>query len=139
MASANVDLVRSIYAGWERGDFSDTDWADPDIQYGMADGPEPGQWRGVSEMRFAFRTVLSAWEDLRVAVDEYRELDAERVLVTDRRTGQGKTSGLELGQMRTEGATVWRLRGGTVAGLLIYYHRDRAFADLGLSTEGDSS
>jgi hypothetical protein len=33
MASANVDLARSLYAAWEHGDYSSTEWAHTEIEY----------------------------------------------------------------------------------------------------------
>jgi ketosteroid isomerase-like protein len=63
--SANLDLVRSIYADWERGNYSATGWADPEMEYIIADGPDPVRGRGVKGMAAAWREVLSAWHDYR--------------------------------------------------------------------------
>jgi ketosteroid isomerase-like protein len=134
--STNLDLVRSIYAAWERGDYSSAEWADPEIEFIWADGPEPGDWKGLAEMAQSMRSWLSAWEKVHVEADEYRELDHERVLVLARHGGRGKTSGLEIGQAGTKNATLFRIRGGKVTRLVLYWSRDRAFADLGLATEG---
>lgn len=130
--SANLDLVRSIYKTWERGDFSSAEWADPNISLVFADGPDPGSWRGLAGMSDGFRSMFTAWEDVSATAEEYRELDGERVLVLDHRSGHGKTSGLQLGQLATEGGTLWQTRRGRVINLTIYWDRERALADLGL-------
>ena len=130
--SANVELVRSIFADWERGDFSSAEWAHPQIEYVRADGPEPGTWTGLARMAEAARTYLDAWNDFRFVADEYRELDSGRVLVLYHFFGRGKTSGVELERVRTEAAHVFHVSGGQVVKFVIYLDRDRAFADLGL-------
>ena len=81
MSQENLDLVRSIFAEWERGDFSSAEWADPEIEFVMVGGDSPGSWRGLAGMARGFRGWLSAWEAFRVKADEYREIDDERVLV----------------------------------------------------------
>jgi GNAT superfamily N-acetyltransferase len=96
MACANVNLVRSIYADWERGDFSRTEWADATIELVIADGPEPGTWSGLAGMAEFVREVLSFMEDRRDEAEDYPELADGRVFVLDRFSGRGRTSGLEL-------------------------------------------
>jgi ketosteroid isomerase-like protein len=130
--SANLDLVRSIYADWERGDFSDAAWADPDIEFVLADGPEPRTWTGLEGMSHGWREFLSAWEDWRGEAEGYRELDADRVLVLIVGSGRGKASGLDAARMRSTGANVLHIVDGRVARLVVHFNRERALADLGL-------
>jgi len=83
-------------------------------------------------MAEAWRNSLGSWTDFRVVAEEYRDLDDERVLVCDRLSGQGRTSGLDVGELRTEGAQVFQIRGGKVIKTVAYADRARALADLGL-------
>jgi ketosteroid isomerase-like protein len=133
--SANLDLVRSIYADWERGDFSSAEWADPNIEFEMADGPQPIASTGLAGMANAFRDWLSPWEHFSSEADEYRAVDDERVLVLIRRSGTGKSSQLKV--VVASGAVLFHLRDGTVTRLVLYNDRDRAVADLGLDESGD--
>ena len=125
-----LDLVRSMYAAWERGDFSSTEWADPAIEFVLTGGaPGDGSWRGRASMERGWGDFLHQWADLCVQVEEIRALDDERVLALDSPHGYGRTSGVEIGG---KGATVFHIREGRVTRLVNYWNRDRAFADLGL-------
>jgi ketosteroid isomerase-like protein len=140
MTSANLDLVRSIYEDWKRGDWSSVEWAHPEIEVVWADGPTPGKSTGAGGMAMRTRDFLSAWEGLRAEAEEFRELDAERVLVLDRPSGgHGKTSGLEVAQMSPKGAHLFHVRDGKVTRLVVYLDRQRALADLGRASEAGSA
>jgi ketosteroid isomerase-like protein len=130
--SENLDLVRSIYAAWERGDYSSVEWADPAIEYVVADGVEPGIWKGRAEMEKVLGSILDLWDDPRIEVDECRELDDSRVLVLNHLHAKGKTSGVDIGGMLRNGAAVLHLRNRRVTKYVSYWDRERALADLGL-------
>jgi ketosteroid isomerase-like protein len=83
-------------------------------------------------MAEVWREALNAFEGLRTEADEYRALDEERVLVLVHFSGRGKTSGVEVGDIHMKGANVFHVRGGKVTRLVLYWDRERAFADIGL-------
>jgi len=132
--SENLDLVRSLFAAWERGDWSAVDWADPEIEYLLVDEPGARRQSGVAAMVQTWRGYLSAWENYRVEATEYRQLDAERVLVLLTAFGRGRASGLDLGSVTRErkGANVFHIRDHKVTRLDTYFDKRRALADLGL-------
>jgi hypothetical protein len=50
-ASANLDLVRSIVAAWERGDYTrSAEWADSEIEFLGIEGLSRGSRAGIAEM-----------------------------------------------------------------------------------------
>jgi ketosteroid isomerase-like protein len=132
MFSANLELVRSIFAAaWERGDFTTAaDWADPELQFVVVGGPEPSSRKGLAGIGPGSEEFLSLWDNFRVKAEEYRELDDERVLVLTLATGRGRSSGVQIDQRR---ASLFHVRDGKLTRIVVYWERERAFADLGLS------
>jgi hypothetical protein len=134
--SSNLDLVRSIYADWARGDFTRRDWADAEIEFVVPDGPTPGRWRGLAQAVAVFLDSLTAWDGYRIEADSYRELDDERVLVLAHFTARSKASGIEVGhepgQVWMQGAGLFHIQGDKVTKLVSYNDADRALADLSL-------
>ena len=128
--SANLALVRSIYADWEQGDFSSARWAHPQVEFVVADGP--GTWIGLAAMAERYGKFLRVWKDYRGAVDGYREIDDDRVLALGHRTGRAKASGFDLAQMQNRSAALFEIHDGRVTRLARYMDPDRALADLGL-------
>jgi ketosteroid isomerase-like protein len=138
MSQASLERVRSIFAAWERGDFSSAEWVHPDIELVVTDGPDQGVWRGLDQMAKAWSEWLGAFEEYRVEADAYRELRGGGVvLVLVRHCGRGKASGLAVEELDREGANVFWLLDGKVVRLALYWSRDRALADLGLTPHAD--
>jgi ketosteroid isomerase-like protein len=128
----SVELVRAIYADWERGDFSSSGWAHPEFEAASVGGPEHAGTSGVAETGRAWREYLGQWEDYRVTAEEYREVDADTVLVFNRITGRGRTSGVEIGDTASRPANLFHMRDGLVLKMVLYWDRRRALHDLGL-------
>src|SRR5260370_38916176 len=80
MSQENVELVGSISAAHERGDYGSAEWAHPDIEDVIVGGPPPGSWKGRAAMARAAGELFSAWAGRRTVVGEVRPLDDERAL-----------------------------------------------------------
>jgi ketosteroid isomerase-like protein len=133
-----MDLLRALFAEWERGEFfTDAEWADPEIECVMADGPTPGAGTGLAGMATVFRDVITPFDDFRVNVEEYREIDGRRVVVLVKFSGRGKTSGMEIGRVDANNACLLDIDGGAVTRIALYWDRERLFADLDLGPVAD--
>ena len=112
-------------------DWTSVEWADPEIEFVIAGGPDPDSWIGVDGTAEGLRQWLSAWDDYTAEADAFREVE-ERVLAIGQMRGPGKKSGAKV---ETDFVNVFDFRDGRVVSLRLYSSRERAFADLGLTLE----
>ncbi len=132
MSRENVEIVRRIYAEWERGNFQEAlSRFDPEITFEtfMPDASENVVFHGIDEMASFTRDWFGQWRRYRVTGDEFRAVGADQVFVAGRQAATGIHSGAEV---ESPGYTVWTLRSGKVVRLLAHYDRDKALEAAGL-------
>ena len=117
MSDENVELARRIYDEWSRGDFTRTDFFDPEISFEMVDWPHQTHTRGIEEMWQTWRSTLSAFGDFRSVPTEFVDF-GRNVLVLNRIEGSGKESGAGVS---ADTASVLTVEGGKVVRLRLFW------------------
>ena len=129
MSQENVELVRTVFGDWARGDFrAASDLFAEDFEWKQSpDAVEPGSHRGAS-IRSALRQLFEIYENYRIEAEEY--IDAgDGIVVVGRARGTARGSGMELDQ----GVFfVWRARNGKLASLEAFRDRGEALEAVGL-------
>ncbi|MET0615491.1 MAG: nuclear transport factor 2 family protein [Thermoleophilaceae bacterium] len=122
MSEENVEIVRRVYERWARGDFSNVDDFDPDIEFEMADWPHQTKVTGIEAMWETWRSTLGAFEGFRSMATEFTAV-GDNVLVLNRIEASGKESGAGVG---ADVASLFTLRNGKVTRLALYWDVDAA-------------
>jgi len=122
MSQENVEIVRGIYDGWSRGDFSQAEVFDPEVEFEMVDWPHAASSRGIEAMRETWLASLRAWEDFRSFPMEFVD-HGRNVLVLNHIQGRGRESGADVS---ADTATVFTLDGGKVVRLALHWNVETA-------------
>jgi ketosteroid isomerase-like protein len=122
MSQENVEIVRSLYEGWLRGEIG-LDKLDPEISMMESETlPGAASAHGIEAVERYMRSFARHWEQIRFEPQEY--IDAgNQVVVVARLIGQGKKSGVEV--TRTW-AYVWTLRERKALHMVGYADRAQA-------------
>jgi ketosteroid isomerase-like protein len=124
MSDENVEIVRRVYAEWERGSFRTTEAFDPEVHVIWVNQifVTGSETRGIDALGRAMQEFLSAWEDATATAGEFLD-GGEHVVVENVWRARGKTSGIEV---EAPLWSVWTLVGGRAT--RVVHHDDRAQA-----------
>ena len=128
MSQENVEVIRSLYEDWLRGDMG-FDRLDPEISM-VESAVLPGavSARGIDAVKRYIESFAKYWEEVRFEPEEF--IDAgDSVVVVARLVGRGKRSGIEVTH---RWAYVWTVRGDKALSMVGYADRAEALKAVGL-------
>lgn len=132
MSEENVELVRQVYAEWEKGNFeAAVESFDPEITFEsfMPDASEDVILHGLNELRAFTRDWFTQWRDYRVTGEEFQAVGEDKVIASGRQIATGRHSGVEV---ESPAFTIWTIRQGKVLKLSAHYDRSKALEAAGL-------
>jgi ketosteroid isomerase-like protein len=126
----NIGLSKGIYADWARGDYSRSDFLDPEVVFVTA-FPEHATYHGPQGMGQGWNDFLSAWDDFTTEAEEFIPVPGEegRYVVLVRLSGLGKESGVPI---EGRAANVVTLRNGKIVYFELVWDREEKLRALGL-------
>jgi ketosteroid isomerase-like protein len=134
MSEADVEVAKRAYEHWAAGDFFTPELFTEDVEHariGSDIGWFAGEWHGLEAFGEVAAAYVREWTDVRFEAERFIDL-GDRVLVLDRHFAVGRSSGIRIDQPM---AKILTIRGGRISGVHSYWHREEAFAAVGLDEE----
>jgi ketosteroid isomerase-like protein len=132
MSQENVEVVRSAYEAFARGDFETAlELFHPDIEWHDPDRPGGGTYHGHEGLIRNLEEWLEGWEEFRLEPEEFLEA-GDQVVVLVRQSGRGKGSGVEI---EAPLAQTYRVHEGKVVWARTYASREEALKAAGMSEQ----
>ncbi len=135
MSQDRVEIVRAVWAEWEKGNMSAAvELFDPEIRFVsfMPDAREQVVAHGRAGVEEFMREFLRHWRDYRLIADEVSELGDDGVLVSGRQAATGRQSGVAVEDAMH---SAWVFRGDRVFCLTFDRDRNAAIEAAGLEPE----
>jgi ketosteroid isomerase-like protein len=133
MSEESVEIVRSAFAAYQRGDMEGLlRHCDEDIVITQpAELPgAPTEQRGHRGVREAMSVWPEQWDDYRIEVLKIAPAPGGKVLSTQRTFGRGKQSGIEV---EMDFSFVFTVRDGKITEWRLFVQEDQALEAAGLS------
>jgi ketosteroid isomerase-like protein len=131
VSEEHLEIVKAIFREWEQGDFSNVDWADPDISYDVP-GPDPPA-RGIEGMNRSWSGWLQSYKNFRISATSIHQ-EGDTAVVEQAFYGEGRSSGIPVDEL--VGAIVFNFRDGKVVRIRGYTNLADALADAGIPEPG---
>ncbi len=130
MSQENVEILRRLYAEWERGNFRATEGLDPNIRMVWADSMPVGEAEsiGLDRVAEAMKRWLEPFGRLVLKAERIIEAGDQVVVISDWR-GSGKRSDVETTWRL---GTVWTMRNGQAVSAVSYATPADALRAVGL-------